>query len=124
MGIIRARISDELESKVKGVIAEQEKNMMGGEINISTVIRYALEQFIKEYEEKKDDIVTLKFDVKNMTENELDSVAECSKILSKAFNQDEALRDGTYDQIPLNYRYGRLSVDVANEYLKRFRSRG
>ena len=121
MGIIRARISDELESKVKGVIAEQEANMMGGEINISTVIRYALEQFIKEYEEKKDGIVTLKFDVKNMTENELDSVAECSKILSKAFNQYEALEEGTYDQIPLNYRYGRLSVDVAKEYLKRFR---
>lgn len=119
MGIIRARISDELESKVKGVIAEQEANMMGGEINISTVIRYALEQFIKEYEEKKDGIVTLKFDVKNMTENELDSVAECSKILSKEFNQDEALEEGTYDQIPLNYRYGYLHTIAIEEQFKR-----
>lgn len=121
MGIIRARISDELESKVKGVIAEQEKNMMGGEINISTVTRYALEQFIKEYDEKRNDIVTLKFDVKNMTDEQLEVVAECSKILSKAFNEGEALREGAYEQIPLNYRYGYLHVVVAGEEFKRLR---
>ena len=119
MGIIRARISDELESKVKGIIAEQEKNMMGGEINISTVTRYALEQFIKEYDEKRNDIVTLKFDVKNMTDEQLEVVAECAEILSKEFNQDEALEEGTYDQIPLNYRYGYLHTIVFKEQFKR-----
>lgn len=76
MGIIRARVSDELESKVKGVIAEQKENMMGGEINTSTVTRYALEQYVKEYEEKKKGIVTLKFDVKNMTDEQLEVVVE------------------------------------------------
>lgn len=119
MGIIRARISDELESKVKGIIAEQEKNMMGGEINISTVTRYALEQFIKEYDEKRNDIVTLKFDVKNMTDEQLEVVAECAEILSKEFNQDEALEEGTYDQIPLNYRYGYLHTIVFKEQIER-----
>lgn len=76
MGIIRARVSDELESKLKCVIAEQKENMMGGEINTSTVTRYALEQYVKEYEEKKKGIVTLKFDVKNMTDEQLEVVVE------------------------------------------------
>ena len=54
MGTIRARVSDELEGKIQNIIDEVQKEAVGGvEINMSTVIRYALDNYIKEYEERK-----------------------------------------------------------------------
>ncbi len=116
---VTARIEEELETKVRNIIEEQKRNIMGGEINLATVIRYSLEQYVKEYEEKKKGIVTLKFDMRNMTDNELKAVKEFAVVLAKEFKHDEALNSGEYDKIPPEYKYGVLQPLAMSELLKR-----
>lgn len=88
MGMIRARISDEAEEKIESIINEVREEAVGGvEINLSTVIRYALDNYIKEYEERKQDIKTVKFDLKAIEDKEkLEKLQEAIEGLSEVFS--------------------------------------
>lgn len=77
MGIIRARISDELEEKIHTIIEEIKENAVGGvEINLSTVIRYSLENYIKEYENNKKGVNVVNFDFDSFTLEQLNEIQE------------------------------------------------
>lgn len=88
MGTIRARVSDELEEKIEKIIEDVRKEaVLGSEINLSTVIRYALDNYIKEYEERKKEILTVKFDLKAINDKEkLEKLQEATKQLSEVFS--------------------------------------
>ena len=87
MGMIRARISDEAEEKIESIINEVREEAFGGvEINLSTVIRYALDNYIKEYEERKQDIKTVKFDLKAIEDKEkLEKLLKASEEIGELF---------------------------------------
>lgn len=88
MGTIRARVSDELEERLEDIIEEVKKESVGGvEINMSTVIRYALDNYIKEYEERKKGISTVKFNINEITSKEkLEAIKEAANTLSEVFS--------------------------------------
>lgn len=57
MGTIRARVSDELECNLKKIVEEiKNATPRGAEVNNSTVVRGALEEFIEKTEEEKQGI--------------------------------------------------------------------
>lgn len=87
MGTIRARVSDELEERIENIINEVREEAVGGvEINLSTVIRYALDNYIKEYEERKQDIKTVKFDLKAIEDKEkLEKLLKASEEIGELF---------------------------------------
>lgn len=117
MGTIRARVSDELEEKIQNIIDEVQKEAVGGvEINMSTVIRYALDNYIKEYEERKNEVITLKFNLSNISDYKLNKLEEISSELSKLFSC------GWEEEIPLVKSTFMLNEAVKYELYKRKKS--
>lgn len=93
MAKINCRIPDELEEALKRVIAEVQVESPGGvEISLSTVMRYSLEKYLKEYQERKDKVLTLKINPNKLSMNELEKVSEiinnASSEINKVINED------------------------------------
>lgn len=81
---INVRLSDELEKKLNDTVKEVKKNTpIGAEVNNSTIVRGALEDFFKRIEDEKKGIVSISFNVNDMNENELNSLNE---EMGKIFN--------------------------------------
>ncbi|NFN17444.1 hypothetical protein FDB52_00750 [Clostridium botulinum] len=89
MGMIRARISDDLEEQIQERIEKLKESSRGGmEINMSTVIRYALEKYIQEQDELDKGIETLKIDVSKLNREQLKKVSNSMDIISKLQSED------------------------------------
>lgn len=90
MGTIRARVSDELEEKIEKIIEEVREEAVGGvEINLSTVIRYALDNYIKEYEERKKGIEVVKFNINELSNEQLIKIQKATKSIIEDENIDK-----------------------------------
>lgn len=81
MGVIRARISDELEQKIQERIEMVKDSFRGGEINTSTVIRYSLEKYLDDERDIENGIKTVKFDLKKFSDEELELIRDFTKKL-------------------------------------------
>lgn len=104
MAKINCRIPDELEEALKRVIAEVQVEAPGGvEISLSTVMRYSLEKYLKEYQERKDKVLTLKINPNKLSINELEKVSEiisnASSEINKVINEDVTEKTEEFNKI-------------------------
>lgn len=123
MGMIRARISDELEQEIQARIEKLKENARGGmEVNMSTVIRYSLERYVQEQNELDNGVITLKFDVNKLSKcdlKRLETVAEqLTEIFDSGYEETMELVKGSFDldqaiQYKL-YQEEKLMQDAAN----------
>lgn len=102
MGMIRARISDELEKEIQARIEKLKENARGGmEVNMSTVIRYSLERYVQEQNELDNGVITLKFDVNKLSKcdlKRLETVAEqLTEIFDSGYEETMELVKGSFD---------------------------
>lgn len=105
MGTIRARVSDELEEKIQNIIDEVQKEAVGGvEINMSTVIRYALDNYIKEYEERKKGIEVVKFNIDEFSNEQLKKIQSATKLILDD-ESIELVSNGEFKKQLLNVYY-------------------
>lgn len=93
---INVRLSDELEEKLKSTVEEvKKKTPLGAEVNNSTIVRGALEDFIKkiENEEKGMKIVSYNFSELENEEKELEVLMnilkDMSNMLGNVKNEDK-----------------------------------
>lgn len=85
MGKINCRIPDELEVDLKRAMLEIQRNAPGGvEVNFSTIMRYSLEKYLEEYQERKDKVSTIKINPKKLNNEEIGLVGD---ILNNACNE-------------------------------------
>lgn len=49
---LRARVSDQLSKEVESIIKDINDNVPGAGATVSSVVRYALEEYVKNYKEK------------------------------------------------------------------------
>lgn len=85
---INLRLNDELEERLKEKVEEIKKNTpLGAEVNNSTVVRGALIEFFNKLEEEKKEIITVKFDLKAISDKEkLEKLQEATELLSDVFS--------------------------------------
>lgn len=96
MGMIRARISDELEERIHSIIEEIKDNAVGGvEINLSTVIRYSLENYVKEYENNRKGINSVNFDFDSFTLEQINEIKEPIKRIAE-IKDIESISNGQF----------------------------
>lgn len=119
MGMIRARISDEAEERIENIINEVREEAVGGvEINLSTVIRYALDNYIKEHEERKQGIEVVKFNIDKLTNEQLDRVREATELILKDENINN-VDNGNFKKQLLNVYYKSIEKDIERIRKKR-----
>lgn len=69
------RLNDELQKKLEDTVKEvKQKTPLGAEVNNSTIVRGALQEFFNKIDEQKNGIVTLKIDLGKLDSEELDNV--------------------------------------------------
>lgn len=119
MGTIRARVSDELEERIENIINEVREEAVGGvEINLSTVIRYALDNYIKEYEERKQGIEVIKFNLDELSDEQLKSVREATRLILKYENIDK-VDNGNFKKQLLNVHHKSIHKEIERIAKKR-----
>lgn len=75
--IVNVRINDELQGKLDKLICDMQKELpRGAEVNISSLIRGALEQIIEDYEDEKNLVVTAKLPLGDASLGELKAMEE------------------------------------------------
>ncbi|WP_294378190.1 hypothetical protein [uncultured Clostridium sp.] len=84
---ITARIDDELIKRVQLRINKIKEESRGGtEINLSTVIRYALEKYLEEQEEIDRNVFNLKFEIDKLDISDLEKLEPLVNKLSDMFS--------------------------------------
>lgn len=112
MGTIRARVSDELEERIEKIIEEVKEESFGGiEINLSTVIRYALDNYIKEYEERKQGIEVVKFNINELSDEQLTKIQKATKLIVDDENIDK-VDNGNLKKQLLNVHYKSIHKEI------------
>lgn len=87
MAVIRAIVSEELKESVQSQINKIKQNSRGGtEVNLSTVIRYSLEKYIEEQEKLDREVITLDFDLNNISYKQLKELEEVTEKLANIFS--------------------------------------
>ncbi|MGN2349429.1 hypothetical protein ACTFH7_13105 [Clostridium cagae] len=114
MGMIRARVSDEFEAKLNETVERVQNNTpTGAEANTSTIIRGAIEDFIQRIQEEEKGIKTLKIDVENLNNEQLE-------IIKIAFNKIASIEEKkehkniTFKNQLLNIIYDVYRRDIEN----------
>lgn len=114
---INTRISDELEKKLNEVQEDIKlKAPRGAEVTYSSIVRGGLEKLIEEHEEEKKGIVTVKYDLKSMTNDEIEFLEMhltnlYKMILDNRSNENPLIKEDneTYYREMLKYK----SIDLA-----------
>ena len=86
---INVRLSDALEQKLKFTVNEVKgKAPLGAEVNNSTIIRGALENFINKIEEESKGIKTIKYEIQSLELNELEQMDLAVEQISKSIKDN------------------------------------
>ncbi|EHI96991.1 hypothetical protein CDLVIII_0253 [Clostridium sp. DL-VIII] len=95
---INVRLSDELEEKLKSTVEEvKKKTPLGAEVNNSTIVRGALEDFIKKIENEEKGIKTVSYNFSELEneEKELEVLRDLLKDMSNALGDVKNSDKGT-----------------------------
>lgn len=91
---VRVRITEETEKKLQETVTKISKNApLGAEVNHSTVVRGAIEDFLNKVEEEEKGIERISYNITNLKEEEL---KEFDNYLSK-FNKE--IEDGEENNV-------------------------
>lgn len=84
---ITTRVDEDLLEKVQVRINKIKEESRGGtEINLSTVIRYALEKYLEEQNEIDRGVINVKFELDKFSLSDLEKLNKITSQLSKTFN--------------------------------------
>lgn len=94
MASLNVRLTDELEGQLKEVIAEVKKKApRGAEVNSSTIVRGALEEFFNKLQDEKKGVQTARFNFSELKAGELQTLMDLITTLTKSLgpvdNQDK-----------------------------------
>ncbi len=113
MGMIRARVSDEFEEKLKNVVEDvKSRTPLGAEVNSSTIVRGAVEDFIQKIEDEKNGILEVKFDIENLDNEEIE-------IISNSLNKIASIEEKKGNKGSLFHQ--QLCQIVYKAYMKRIK---
>ncbi len=89
---LRARVSEDIVEEVERIAAELEQQNPGVEANISTITRYAIHDYIRRYNGKKNGTVFMEVPLGSICNEDLEivfkSITEIREVLSRnAWNQ-------------------------------------
>ncbi len=121
MGKINCRIPDELEVDLKRAMLEIQRNAPGGaEVNFSTIMRYSLEKYLEEYQERKDKVSTIKINPNKLSVDELGQVGKilsnASKEIDKLVSDDTEINSELYQ---INKSLWEVSTDLEIKHLEK-----
>lgn len=85
---INVRLSDEIEKKLKDTVNKVKKNTpTGAEVNNSTIVRGALEEFFKKIEDEDKGVKTIRIDTSILNDEEMEKCEEIIQLLRKKFSE-------------------------------------
>lgn len=114
---INFRVSDEVESNLKTMIEEiKEKSPRGAEVNNSTIVRAALEDFFKKHDEDKKGIKTYNIPFGSLSEHDIQMIILMLDGIVKDKNFNESSSKGEKLIISLLHL---ISLEAEQELLKR-----
>lgn len=101
---INIRLSDELEEKLKKTVEEvKDQTPLGAEVNNSTVVRGALEDFIKKIEEEKEGIKNVSYNLSAIdNEKELEKFDKLLECMFEVIKENNSLETGVSEKILLS----------------------
>lgn len=115
---INVRLSDALEQKLKFTVNEiKGKAPLGAEVNNSTIIRGALENFINKIEEESKGIKTIKYEIQSLELNELEQMDLAVEQISKSIKDNLNLSENTKEK--LRSIFINLRLEINDEIFKK-----
>ena len=108
MANIKANVSEDTLNKMKEMINRSKGSLVGAEMTISSITRYALEKFIKE-QDQTEEIKTIPINTKNLSKGQLEDLSKSLTLLRSIYCNDESEKSKEYKDIK--------DLDIAVKYM-------
>lgn len=116
---INVRLSDELEEKLKKTVEEvKDIAPLGAEVNSSTIVRGAIEDFIKKIKEEKEGIKNISYNLSEIeNEKELERFNKLLESMIKVVKDSNSFENGISEELLLSI-LTQIKIDFLNHKIK------
>lgn len=111
---LNVRVSDELDIKLRQSMEEvKSKSPLGAEVSNSTIIRGALEDFIRKIQDDKEGVKTVSYNLSKFEDKELDRLNDLLENMANLLKGNKSLNEENAENL-----LSRVLLKIKSDYLK------